>query len=53
MRPVAVRELLSIRVRVRPVVNPGGGRRYVPFDGGTFVGRDGRRGTILEGGVDW
>ena len=53
MRPVAVRELLSIQVRVRPVVDLGGGRRYVPFDGGTFDGRDGLRGTILEGGVDW
>ena len=53
MRPVALRELLSIQVRVRPVVDLGGGRRYVPFDGGTFDGRDGLRGTILEGGVDW
>jgi len=53
LRPVAVRELLSIQVRVRPVVDLGGGRRYVPFDGGTFDGRDGLRGTILEGGVDW
>lgn len=56
MRPVAVRELLSIRVRVRPVVDLGGGRRYVPFEGGTFEGREGLRGaqgTILEGGVDW
>ena len=53
MRPVAVRELLSIQVRVPPVVDLGGGRRYVPFDGGTFDGRDGLRGTILEGGVDW
>jgi hypothetical protein len=53
MRPVALRELVSIQVRVRPVVDLGGGRRYVPFDGGTFEGRDGLRGTILEGGVDW
>ena len=53
MRPVTLRELLSIRVDVRPVVDLGGGRRYVPFDGGTFEGRDGLRGTILEGGVDW
>jgi hypothetical protein len=55
VRPVTVRELLSIRVRVRPVVDLGGGRRYVPFDGGTFKGREGLdlSGTILEGGVDW
>ncbi|HEY6427670.1 MAG TPA: DUF3237 domain-containing protein [Acidimicrobiales bacterium] len=53
MRPVELRELLSIRVLVRPVVVLGGGRRYVPFDGGTFEGRDGLAGTILEGGVDW
>jgi Protein of unknown function (DUF3237) len=55
MRPVVVRALLSIRVRVRPVVDLGGGRRYVPFAGGTFEGRHGLglRGTILEGGVDW
>jgi hypothetical protein len=55
VRPVTVRELLSIRVRVRPVVDLGGGRRYVPFDGGTFEGRQGLglSGIILEGGVDW
>jgi hypothetical protein len=53
MRPVELRELLAIRVLVRPVVDLGGGRRYVPFDGGTFEGRDGLGGTILEGGVDW
>jgi Protein of unknown function (DUF3237) len=53
MRPIEVRALLSIRVHVRPVVDLGGGRRYVPFEGGTFEGRDGLRGTIAEGGVDW
>ena len=53
MRPVAVRELMAIRVLVRPAVDLGGGRRYVPFDGGTFEGREGLRGTIREGGVDW
>jgi hypothetical protein len=53
MRPVELRELLSIRVPVRPVVDLGGGRRYVPFDGGDFEGRDGLGGTIIEGGVDW
>jgi hypothetical protein len=53
MRPVHLRELLSIHVDVRPVVDLDGGRRYVPFAGGTFEGRDGLAGTILEGGVDW
>jgi hypothetical protein len=53
MRPVRLRELLSIHVDVRPVVDLGGGRRYVPFAGGTFEGRDGLRGTLLDGGVDW
>jgi hypothetical protein len=56
MRPVVVRELLAIAVHVRPVVDLGGGRRYVAFDGGTFEGREvlrGVRGTLAEGGVDW
>jgi hypothetical protein len=53
MRPVHLRELLSIHVDVRPIVDLDGGRRYVPFAGGTFEGRDGLAGTILEGGVDW
>jgi hypothetical protein len=38
---------------VRPIVDLGGGRRYVAFDGGTFEGRDGLTGSVLEGGVDW
>ena len=56
MRPIGVRELLAIEVAVRPVVDLGGGRRYVPFGGGRFEGRGGLRGTtgiLLEGGVDW
>ena len=53
MRPLAVRELLSIEVHVLPLVDLGGGRRYVPFEGGTFAGRDGLHGTLREGGVDW
>jgi hypothetical protein len=53
MRPVGLRALLSIEVRVLPVVDLGGGRRYVPFEGGTFAGADGLRGTLREGGVDW
>jgi Protein of unknown function (DUF3237) len=53
MRPVELRELLSISIQVRPIVDLGGGRRYVAFDGGTFEGRDGLAGVVLEGGVDW
>jgi Protein of unknown function (DUF3237) len=53
MRPVELRELLLITVQVRPIVDLGGGRRFVPFDGGTFEGRDGLAGSVLEGGVDW
>jgi hypothetical protein len=53
MRQVNVRELLSIEVYVRPVVDLGGGRRFVPFEGGRFEGRDGLAGSLLEGGVDW
>jgi len=53
MRPVGLRELVRITIQVRPIVDLGGGRRYVAFDGGTFEGRDGLRGTVLEGGVDW
>jgi Protein of unknown function (DUF3237) len=32
---------------------PLGARRVVTFNGGTFEGRDGMRGTIAPGGVDW
>jgi Protein of unknown function (DUF3237) len=53
MRSVELRELLLITIQVRPIVDLGGGRRYVAFDGGTFEGRDGLAGTVLEGGVDW
>jgi hypothetical protein len=53
MRPVELRELMLITIAVRPIVDLGGGRRYVAFDGGTFEGRDGMSGTVLEGGVDW
>ena len=52
-----LRHLLTIDVAVQPVVDLGefplGGRRVVVFDGGTFEGRDGLRGTIAPGGVDW
>jgi hypothetical protein len=44
---------MSIAVNVLPLVDLGGGRRFVPFEGGTFEGRDGMAGTILQGGVDW
>jgi hypothetical protein len=53
MRQVELRELLLIAIRVRPIVELGGGRRYVAFDGGTFEGRDGLAGAVLDGGVDW
>ncbi len=53
MRQVELRELLLITIAVRPIVDLGDGRRYVPFEGGTFEGRDGLQGTVLEGGVDW
>jgi Protein of unknown function (DUF3237) len=53
MRQVELRELLLITIAVRPIVDLGNGRRYVPFEGGTFEGRDGLRGTVLVGGVDW
>lgn len=53
MRPVELRELLLITIAVRPIVELGGGRRYVSFDGGTFEGPDGLAGAVLEGGVDW
>jgi hypothetical protein len=53
MRSVELRALLSIDVNVLPLVDLGGGRRFVPFEGGTFEGRDGLAGSILQGGVDW
>lgn len=53
MQPVELRELMSIYVHVLPLVDLGGGRRFVPFAGGAFEGRDGLVGSILPGGVDW
>jgi hypothetical protein len=56
MRPVELRELMVIQIRVRPVVELGGGRRYVAFDSGTFEGHgdlEGTSGTVLDGGIDW
>ncbi len=53
MRSVEFRELLLITIQVRPIVDLGGGRRYVTFAGGTFEGRDGLTGTVLEDGIDW
>ena len=50
-------ELLSIDIDVAPIVELGdsgtGIRRLIPFGGGTFTGRDGLRGTLAAGGVDW
>ena len=52
-----LRRLLTIDVAVEPMVDLGefplGTRRVVTFYGGTFEGRDGLRGTIAPGGVDW
>ena len=49
--------MLEIDVVVHPMADLGafplGGRRTIAFDGGTFEGRDGLRGTIAPGGVDW
>jgi hypothetical protein len=53
LRPIELRALLAIEVAVLPIVDLGGGRRFVPFTGGTFTGRDGLAGIVLEGGVDW
>jgi hypothetical protein len=54
---VELRDLMTIAVEVSPVVELGpfplGERRLVTFTGGTFVGRDGLRGTLAPGGVDW
>jgi Protein of unknown function (DUF3237) len=50
---IQLRELVTVEVSVRPVVDLGGGRRYVAFAGGTFAGREGLSGQVAEGGVDW
>jgi len=54
---VQLRHLMAIDVAVSPAVDVGdlplGSRRVITFDGGTFEGRDGLRGTIAPGGVDW
>ena len=53
MRQVELRELLAIEIHVRPPVDLGGGRRFIAFERGTFAGRDGLSGGVLEGGIDW
>jgi hypothetical protein len=53
MRRLELRELLAIEVHVRPLVVLGDDRRFVAFEAGSFEGRNGLRGTLLEGGVDW
>ena len=53
MRQIELRELLVVSIQVRPIVDLGGGRRFIAFEGGTFEGRDGLSGTVLDGGVDW
>jgi hypothetical protein len=54
---VELRGLMVIDVDVEPIRPLGdfplGERRVVTFAGGTFEGRDGLRGTIAAGGVDW
>ena len=54
MRAVNLRALLLIEIRVRPPMDLGGGRRFIPFDGGSFTGYGGLegRGHVLEGGID-
>jgi len=53
LQPIHLRELLAIEVAVHGLVDLGGGRRFVPFAGGTFSGADGLNGVVLDGGVDW
>jgi hypothetical protein len=53
LRPVALRPALAISVYVEPLIDLGGGRRMIPFSGGTFTGRDGLEGVLAAGGVDW
>ena len=53
LRDIRLSPLLAIEVEVHRVVDLGGGRRFVPFAGGRFTGRDGLAGTVLDGGVDW
>jgi hypothetical protein len=54
---VELRDLMVIDVAVDPIevlgAFPLGERRVVTFSGGRFEGRDGLRGTIARGGVDW
>lgn len=49
--------LMDITVEVEPPDQlgefPQGERRLIRFSGGSFVGADGLRGTVAEGGVDW
>ena len=51
--PIRLSELMVIEINVRPLVEVGPDRRYVLFDDGFFAGRDGLRGTLLPGGIDW
>ena len=47
---------MELRVKVGPPLElgavPGGRRRIIPIEGGTFEGPD-VRGTVLSGGADW
>jgi len=51
--PIRLSELMVIEIDVRPVVEVGTDRRYVLFDGGSFAGANGLRGTLAPGGIDW
>jgi hypothetical protein len=51
--PIHLSELMIININVRPVVQLGNDRRYVPFADGSFAGADGLQGTLQPGGIDW
>ncbi len=53
MESIRLSELVTIEISVRPMVDLGGGKRLVAFNGGTFAGRDGVSGDVVEGGTDW
>ena len=53
MRPVELRELMLITIDGAPHRRPGGRTSLRGLRGGTFEGRDGLSGTVLDGGVDW
>jgi Protein of unknown function (DUF3237) len=54
---VELRPLLTIEIELEPVESlghtPAGERRLIRFRSGRFDGRDGLRGVLAPGGVDW